>query len=222
MIKIENINHIERLADYIPKDTLPLFIQLFTENKFTIKIKKPRLTKLGDYRVYPDGRRIISVNSNLNPYSFAVTLLHEIAHHIVSKEHGRRIQAHGKIWKSKFSFLLGYFLKYDLPADIKHAIKVYMKNPKAASCSDSSLVRTLSRHNEETQGFTHLESLKEGDVFILRNGRKFIKGEHRRTRVKCKEFVSGRYYSISVVAEVKLVPYQKSLFDSPADLFKNT
>lgn len=222
MIKIEDISQIERLTNFIPPNTLPLFEQLFTENKFTLKIKKPRVSKLGDYRVYPDGRRVISVNSNLNKFSFAVTLLHEIAHHIVSKEHGWRVPAHGKIWKSKFSFLLGYFLKYDLPADIKRAVKAYMKNPKAASCSDSSLVRILSRHNEDSGNFTHLENLQEGDVFVLKNGRKFVKGEHRRTRVRCKDTGTGKFYLISVVAEVQLVPIQGSLFELPADLSKNS
>ena len=212
MVKIEHPNEIQKLADYIPKDSLPLFEQLFIDNKFSIKIKKTEVTKLGDFRVYPNGVCVISINSNLNQYSFAVTLLHEVAHHIVWKENGWKAKAHGKIWKNKFSFLLGFFLKYELPPDINKAIRVYMTNPKAASCSDTSLVRTLSRHNVDREHFTHLENLRTGDLFELKNGRKFVKGNHRRTRVACEEFGTGKKYLISLVADVKLVPLQESLF----------
>ncbi|MDZ7848645.1 MAG: hypothetical protein U5L96_18960 [Owenweeksia sp.] len=62
-----------------------------------LKIVSPRKTKFGDYR-FPqkrDPRHRISLNSNLNPFAFLITLIHEMAHLKAFKDYGHKIKAHG-------------------------------------------------------------------------------------------------------------------------------
>ena len=54
-----------------------------------LRIKKPRTTKLGDYRPpQPGEARRISINKDLNKFSFLVTFLHETAHLINFEKKG--------------------------------------------------------------------------------------------------------------------------------------
>ena len=50
-------------------------------NELNVKVKlsKERKTKLGDFKVY-QGNMYITINDNLNKYSFLITLVHELAH----------------------------------------------------------------------------------------------------------------------------------------------
>ena len=76
-----------------------------------LKIKKPRLTKLGDYRCPQNGKgHIISINNNLNPYAFLITLTHEIAHMMVWEKHQNKVLPHGSEWKEMFQKLMLNFL----------------------------------------------------------------------------------------------------------------
>ena len=61
----------QELSSYIPKEaTMQIYTWLNTYN-CQLKIKKPRQTKLGDYRCPQNGKgHIISINNNLNPTPF--------------------------------------------------------------------------------------------------------------------------------------------------------
>jgi predicted SprT family Zn-dependent metalloprotease len=66
----------------------------------------------------------ISVNGNLNKFSFLITLLHELAHLLAFENYGNRIQAHGKEWKFVYSNLLKDFIdKKIFPPDVESALK---------------------------------------------------------------------------------------------------
>ena len=67
------------VEDFIPKRAIERVSQLLDHDNLLVKIKQERKTKHCDYRPLPNGKHQITINSNLNPYRFLMTLIHEIA-----------------------------------------------------------------------------------------------------------------------------------------------
>ncbi len=198
----------QQLKKYLPEQGLNQVVDLIFEHKVRFKISQARKTKFGDYRYNPqDESEQISVNGNLNPYSFYFTTIHEFAHLIAFKTYGRRIAAHGEEWKHTFSVLLmkGEVLHW-FPVDIRPRVKAYMNNPKASTASDHDLYLALRKYDEHRNSSDkplYLHELNRGQIFVL-NQRKFVLGEKRRTRYLCKEYHSGREFLVSGLAEVSI------------------
>jgi hypothetical protein len=69
---------------HLPEKSIGFIIEWLISQKVQLKISNTRTTKLGDYRPpRPGAIPRISVNHNLNKYSFLITLVHEMAHHMV-------------------------------------------------------------------------------------------------------------------------------------------
>ncbi|RYE12749.1 MAG: hypothetical protein EOP51_30980, partial [Sphingobacteriales bacterium] len=70
------------LQNFLPKDTFEMVMPYFRQHNIYLTLTRERKSVLGDYRNptrdYPYHQ--VSVNINLNPYSFLITLLHELAH----------------------------------------------------------------------------------------------------------------------------------------------
>ena len=96
----------EILNKYIPGVSVHPIIELIKQNNVHLKIVNERVTRHGDYRKMPNGQHQITVNANLNPYRFLITLVHEIAHLIAFQKYGRFIKPHGKEWKHTFQRLM--------------------------------------------------------------------------------------------------------------------
>lgn len=181
---------------YLPIDTVEYCGNLWNYHKFDFKITKPRSSKLGDYCFSRKNGHAITVNSNLNKYSFLITYLHEVAHLLVQKNYIRRKTPHGKEWKDAFRTLLRPVMDTDVfPSDILVALEVYYKNPSASTGSHKLLSETLHKYDPQPEGFAQLNHLNENEIFQL-NGRLFSKGPLRRTRYFCKEVASGKNYII--------------------------
>ena len=91
---------LEYLSRYIPEASAQLMFDYLNKYKVHLTITKERRSILGDYRHathYQNHR--ISINGNLNKYSFLITLIHEIAHLVTFVQHGNRVSAHGREWK---------------------------------------------------------------------------------------------------------------------------
>ncbi|MDQ3022070.1 MAG: SprT-like domain-containing protein [Bacteroidota bacterium] len=173
------------------------------EYKFLLKITKSRTTKLGDYRHPHRGKpHQITVNHNLNKYSFLITLTHEVAHLTAWNKYRNKILPHGKEWKEEFKIHLApiFNLKI-LPDDINKNLSNYYLNPKASSCADIGLMKVLKRYDENSL-YVHLEDIPCKSIFKLRNGSEFIKGDKIRKRYKCINVLNKRAYLVSPVAEV--------------------
>ena len=69
----------ETLEKYIPQASVSPIFQLIKKYNLQLKIVNERVTRHGDYRKLPNGLHQITVNANLNPFRFLITLLHEIA-----------------------------------------------------------------------------------------------------------------------------------------------
>ncbi len=197
----------EILKKYIPEFAVPQIAYWIIEFDFKLKITKERSSKLGDYTSPQNGlNHVITINHNLNPYSFFVTLVHEIAHLVTYNRYRNSVLPHGEEWKQSFRELMVPFLNTEnLPLDIFYALRKYLQNPAAASCSDATLMRTLKLYDtQDTNGhLILLEHLPFRSHFLYNGDRLFEKGEKLRKRFRCKEISSGAVYLFSPLAEVE-------------------
>ncbi|MBS1638192.1 MAG: SprT-like domain-containing protein [Bacteroidetes bacterium] len=198
----------EVLKKYIPEPAVPVVARWVVELDFKLKITKERQSKLGDYTPPHQGlNHTITINHNLNQYAFFITLVHEIAHLTTYNKYRNSVAPHGEQWKQEFKTLMQPFLDTAVfPVDVLYALRKYLQNPAAASCSDVTLLRTLKLYDDpdEHNSLVLLEHLPYKTHFLYNGSRIFEKGERLRKRFRCKELASGAIYLFSPMAEVEL------------------
>lgn len=196
-----------RLKKYLPASTETDIARWIIFHKVHFRITQPRNSKYGDYRHPYQGKgHMITVNGDLNTWSFFITAVHEFAHLQVWEKYKNTVAPHGKEWKQSFHVLMNPFIQKKIfPDELEQAIVAYLKNPAAGTCVDANLSKALRKFDTEINPF--LEELMEGSRFRL-NEKTFVKGKKRRSRFVCKELLSGNEYLISATAEVE-----------PAELF---
>lgn len=196
-----------QLKTYLPEGSFEDVAYYLQHYKVHLTITRERKSVLGDYRnSFADKNHRISVNGNLNKYSFLITLLHELAHLFTYERFGHRVQAHGPEWKNEFSKVLAQFLlKKIFPADIDKALLRTLQNPAASSCADVSLLRVLHKYDEKDDGIVLVETVPDGKNFKIKGGKVFRRVERIRKRIKCVEVTSGKIYLFSPVYEVEVI-----------------
>ena len=193
------------LQQHIPERAIPKILELLNHDNLTVKVKKERKTRHGDYKKLPNGKHQITINENLNVYRFLITLIHEIAHFEAYKSHGRFIKPHGKEWKFAFQRLMLPFLNPEtFPNQLLPLLAKHFINPKASSDTDSNLAFALKQFDEANDKSFVFE-IPFGQTFKLYNGKIFLKGEKRRKRFECVEVKSGKLYLFNPNAEVELL-----------------
>lgn len=195
------------LSKYIPEKAVPVISEWIYTFDFKLKIKKSRSTKYGDYRAPFKGQNHqITVNYDLNKYAFLITLVHEIAHLSNYNKHKHTVKPHGEEWKFHYKMLMQRFLVPDIfPPDIIVALRKYMNNPAASSCSDIDLLRVLKNYDATAPHIVLLENLPLGSTFRYNETRLFVKGEQIRKRFSCKELGTRKIYLFNPITEVTLV-----------------
>ncbi len=198
---------IQTLAAFLPDNCYVYVADYLNRYKVHLTITKARSSVLGDYRnAHQNKNHRISVNGNLNKFSFLLTLLHELAHLLTFEKYRHSVAAHGKEWKAVYSGLLATFVQHSIfPDDIKMAVLQSLKNPAASSCAEEDLMRVLRRYDTKQEGIFLLEQLPENATFITKDGRQFIKGVRLRKRFRCKEVATGALYLFSPIYEVRAV-----------------
>lgn len=200
MAQANGLIHFEK---HLPQSAVNYCYGLWTQLAFEFKITKERSSKLGDYRFDPlTGKHTISVNHNLNSYSFLITYVHEVAHLMTKNKYKNKVLPHGLQWKQEFKKLMLPMLNDKIfPDDILRVLARHMKNPKASSTSDSRLLTVLRKYDGETD-LTFLSDVAPGTNFLF-NKKVYKKLEKRRTRSLCIETNSNRKYLISETATIK-------------------
>jgi len=192
------------LSKYLPNGTVEYVGSLFASYPVVFKIVRPRKSKLGDFRSPFEGQKPqITINGNLNEFSFLITTIHEFAHLKTWIEYKNQVKAHGQEWKMNFIELMHPIVKMGiLPRDIEQALLNSFSNMKASSCTDIQLQRVLKKYDAFQDNEILLEILPKYSKFIL-DSKVFSKGELRRTRFLCKDEHSGKQYLIYKLAVVQ-------------------
>src|SRR3984957_15226915 len=196
---------IDYLRQWIPETAAQLSLDYLNHYNVHLTITRERKSVLGDYRhaTHSNNHRI-SVNGNLNQFSFLITLIHELAHLVTFMEYGNRVQSHGKEWKGIYRKMLEEFIPLSVfPADVLAALKKSLHNLPASSCADEDLMRVLKKHDDHTGDLLLVEQVNEGSCFSLDDGRVFRKGKKLRKRYQCVELATGKLYLFSPIYEVK-------------------
>jgi len=199
--------HIGYLENYLPPGTTDHVLAYLSQFHVHLTITRERDSILGDYRHSTDEKNHrISVNGNLNRFSFLITLLHELAHLLTFEEYGNKVPAHGEEWKKKFGYLLKQFIEHNIfPEDIKKSLDKSLCNPAASSCAEEGLLRVLRKYDTIKVNHHFVEEVGVGRLFRTKDGRIFKKGEKLRKRFKCREVKTGREYLFSPVYEIELL-----------------
>ncbi|KAJ1511060.1 hypothetical protein HMI54_001083, partial [Coelomomyces lativittatus] len=93
---------------------------------------------------------------------------------------GNKVLPHGQEWKWEFQQLVRPILNSEtFPDKVLSALRNYISNPKASSCSDPSLTEAIRAFDKEKPEIS-LVNLPQGEKFYFQN-RIFIKEELRRT-----------------------------------------
>jgi predicted SprT family Zn-dependent metalloprotease len=198
---------LQQLNDYLPEGAYDSVVDYLIAHKVHLTVTRERSTILGNYRSrHSDKNHRISVNGNLNKYSFLITLLHELGHLLAFEKYGNKIPAHGAQWKNEYSKILAVFIsKKIFPADIENELLQTLNNPAATSCAETSLLRVLRKYDAHRPGIFLLEELPDKSFFKVKNGRVFSKENKIRKRFLCKDLTTNKLFLFSPVAEVELV-----------------
>jgi hypothetical protein len=198
---------ITQLQDYLPPGTYDAVLAYLRQYKVHLTVARERKSILGDYRhsTHHANHRI-SVNGNLNTYSFLITLLHELAHLLTFEQYGNKVLAHGREWKMIYAKMLAQFIQHKIfPADIEAELLRSLQNPAASTCAEDGLLRILRKYDAKESHHRLVEELAIHDLFRTSDGRIFKKGEKLRKRYKCVEVKTGKVYLFSPVYEVESV-----------------
>ena len=193
----------EILQKYIPEKAIGKAIDLINRYPCHLKIVNKRNSKHGDFKRFHDGKVQITINNDLNPYRFLLTLVHEYAHLVTFKEF-KKVRPHGVEWKNNFKLLMLPFLSPEIfPDDILKLVANYLINPRASSDGDMKLSLAFRNYDRITDKSLVFE-IPDNSRFQYRN-KTFIKGNKRRTRYECLEVLTHRKYIFHPHAEVELL-----------------
>lgn len=198
------------IGQHIPGPAQAYCFSLWLSSPFELKLTRTRQTKVGDFTTRRHLKRpVITLNRDLNPFLFLVVYVHEVAHLYVHLKYGNRVDPHGEEWKNAFKHLMEPVLKSSVfPDEILRELSRHMVNPKASSFADADLTRALRAFDKHADQYTALSDIPEGSIFNFQ-GRYFIKGKLKRTRVLCSEVKTKRNYLVP--AEVLVTDVQLSM-----------
>jgi len=196
------------LSKYLPEPAAQWALFKLELYGIRLRISGLRHSKMGDYRIPKRGEpHEISINFNLNPQAFALTLAHEIAHLETFNNYGLSVKPHGKEWQ----FIHWQNLKelVSINAFEKDVEKYILKRQGkhgASTCADPELVILLKQYDRLKNPRTcFLYQLPEGAKFVISTGKIFIKGPLQRTRFWCFCPITKNNFLIPSVCEVQRI-----------------
>ncbi len=203
--------YISRLQKYLSLKAAEFSANLFWgEKSLQLVISRSRRSKYGDYRPPRPSQPYhkITINHDLEPNPFFVTLLHEYAHYMVYLSTKNEENPHGKTWKKTFRMLLKQAMDNKVfPEHLERAIiQCYFKRENIASGICKDLKTTVGQKPNRAL----VSDLTENSVFLLQN-KAFQKGKKLRTRYECLELGSRKKYRVHADAEVDHVFTEEEL-----------
>ncbi len=175
---------------------------MFREHRAVLRITRARSSKIGDYR--PPRNRLphrISVNHNLNPHEFLLTLIHELAHMECWLRYGKHAKPHGSEWNMIFKKLLNEFDKPGLfPENIRQAIAQFSQHGLSFQQGNEALKRAL-RSFDSISDLPTVEEIDNSEIFTYHN-RRYRKIHKVRKRIKCMCLNDNKLYTFGPFTRV--------------------
>ena len=196
------------LEQFLPAGAFEEIAPFFQTHTIYLTLTHDRKSVLGDYRnpTRAEPHHRISINATLNPYSFLITLLHELAHLLTFVHFGHKVSPHGKEWKTQFRHILIPFLgKRFFPGDVEKALYAYVHNPAASTCTDPDLYKALYKYDKHEPGHKMVDDIEVNQRFQTPDGQLWQKIAKVRTRTRCKNLGNGKMYLFQGIVEVKVV-----------------
>jgi len=204
-IEIKTVERLNNISEkYFPEGSYPLVLAMLKPHDVSIRLKRKRSTKYGDFTSNSKRAKIpvITVNNDLNPYSFLITLLHELAHFLVWKEGHHYAKPHGRTWKNHFTELMQTMMNENVfPESLLPFIIRHIENPSATSCSDTKLFRELSKFDTNQMG-VFVDDIKDGELFQTKDGQIFSRDKKIRKRILCTRLKKRKQYLFSPIYRV--------------------
>ena len=202
MSKTSNKEIEQIFKSHVPFVFLNYMIDLFCSKEIILKLSPKRKTKLGDFRpLNASGKYKITINKDLNPYSFLITSIHEFSHLVTFEQYKGKVKPHGVEWRTNYRSLLRPVIEEKtFPKKLQKALIFSLFKTQVSSCLDYRLYKELSEFDNEKEG-CFLEKIKTGAKFSY-NGRTFVKLEIKRTRALCIEEQTQKKYMIHFLARV--------------------
>src|SRR5277367_1701731 len=142
--KVETI-----LTRHVPVSAVGYCSSLWIDFPFDFKLRKNRLSKVGDFTCRSGKTPQITINHNLHEYLFLMTYVHEVAHLRVHQKQGFSAEGHGPEWKTTFRNLMAPLLTdKNFPEPLLTGIIKHMVSPKASSFSDGDLTQLFRDQDE--------------------------------------------------------------------------
>ena len=194
---------LSQIQSYLPKHVQP-FLNWETKKPVHFHLANNRKSKWGYFKAGIHNKpHVVSLNADLNPHAFLFTLVHEMAHVLCWEQFGRSVRPHGEEWKEIFRHQLFELFKQDVfPPDLIKPIWNTITKPRASCNANPDLIKAFAKYDESTE-LVFIDTIATNQVFEATNGKQFIKGEKLRTRFKCKELSTNRWYVFSSTAQVK-------------------
>lgn len=192
------------LSKYLPENTIDLVCSYLPKKNLEISVVNDRVTKLGDFRPMSKICKYhrISVNGGLNPYSFLITFLHEIAHLYVFEKYGSRAKSHGCEWQLEYTGLMFPILEQHLlPDELHNAMFQHFPFPTASSNADQNLVMALRKFDKNPEILT-LNDISINETFIFQKNI-YQKIKKLRSFYYCIRVVDKKPFRIHSLAEVQ-------------------
>ena len=201
MLKNEYIDILEK---YFPKNAILPVSELLEKNPVKLFLTFPRKTKKGTFVFTPGKNLKITLNRDLKSEEMLLVFLHEMAHYLTFKQHGRRIKPHGIEWQTSFLSLIdqyisngGFSVKAAKVLTACYFTPVPRYRPNCRNLRDYFY--------PEIKGKVYLYQLSENEKFAIADNpnKQFILLKKRRTQYLCKNLVNDKLYLVHYFIEIK-------------------
>ncbi len=204
MCNKESVSFIKNLTTYIG-EVPAIYIEKFTRGLvLKLKVTKERDSKYGDYLPSVKGKpQRITVNGNLDKFSFLITLLHELAHLKAFEIYGKKIKSHGKEWKSEFVKIINDAITNNLfPNEFADIIKEqYVIKKDFSYSSRIKIIDAINKHLNINIP-KRLEDFPVNASVLLINGMRVKIIGTKRTRYLCRCINDNKMYYVQKKIEV--------------------
>lgn len=194
------------ITQYVPSGAVEEMISMLETTEVIVRLSAPRKRVHGTYcRPVKGYSHRISINNDLNPYAFLITLLHEFAH-LYAFEQDKSLR-HDAAWKKHFSVLLHRFIALNVfPEDIENALLHHLQRIRSSDFMDIQLTCVLQSYDsiQEENNEIVLMDLPEKTKFMY-NNKMFTKQERLRKYYVCIEIKTKRKYRFHPLAKVTAV-----------------